>query len=86
MIHLNIIYATRVTNQLNVSHHLSDAHQLKCWTCELTLGLVMHSIATMNSITHYVLAHIITGEYVVRYTYHFVISESNITTKCVTWC
>ena len=30
---------------------LSNAHQLECWTCELTL--VMHSIATMSLVTCY---------------------------------
>ena len=30
---------------------LSNAHQLECWMCELML--VMHSIATMDLITHY---------------------------------
>ena len=46
---------------------LINAHQLKCWTCELTL--VMQSIATMN-LKHVTLlsAHVINGEYVVRYT------------------
>ena len=57
--------------------NLSDAHQLECWMCELTL--VMHSIVTMNLVRNTLLsAHIITGEYVRSMLYHFVISESSI--------
>ena len=48
-------------------HDLINVYQLECWTCELTL--VMQSIVTMN-LKHVTLlsAHVINGEYVVRYT------------------
>ena len=40
----------------------------------------MHSVETMNLVTLYFRLTLLHGEYVARYTYHFVISESNITT------
>ena len=58
-------------------HDLNNVHHLEHKTRKLTLVMHrQHSVATMNLVANMLLlAHITSGEYLVCYSYHFVIRK-----------